>query len=156
MKYLIAMLVLGAAVMAQDTTIASKPQGKGIVLFCTNGGNLHLDGEIRITLAVPTCAAPAQKPAEPSCKEMDPDKLAIGAYIPKSGPSTNLFAFCTTEQEDRQTKRDWEFCENNFAKPVPGNQQDGEFNKLLEKWQSEMRQCVKDRVAYRQLKESGK
>jgi hypothetical protein len=109
---------------------------KQVWIGCTNGGNLHLMGEIRVAVAAPTCK-------DASCKEIDSDKLASGVHVP---PGQAVGAYCKTKAEDELSDRDAELCKNTASNPRPQSQAE------WEKWNAEYGQCLKDRAESRRKK----
>lgn len=138
------LLLLLSPMSGQETTLTIQHQGSDKVqqvenwsaIGCTNGGHLHLEGEVRIAIAAPTCT-------DPSCKEISPDKLATGAHVP---PGRALIVYCTTKAEDEQTDRDLAFCKNNVSNPRP--ESEAERNKYT----AEISQCLQDRSEFRRQK----
>jgi hypothetical protein len=139
------LLLLLSPMSGQETKITIQQQGSDKVqqvenwsaIGCTNGGHLHLAGDVRVAAVAPICT-------DSSCKETSPDKLTSGAHVP---PGQLLAVYCTTKAEDEQANRDLEFCKNNVSNPRP--ESEAERNK----WSAEISQCLKDRREFRRQKE---
>lgn len=129
----------------QETKVTIQQQGSDKVqqvenwswVGCSNGGHLHLAGEVRVAAAAPICI-------DSSCKEKSPDQLTQGAHVP---PGQMLGVYCTTKAEDEQADRDLEFCKNNVSNPHPNSQAE------WDKRNAEISQCLKDRREFRRQKE---
>jgi len=142
---LIFLLLLLSPMSGQEAKVTIQQRGSDKVqqvenwswVGCSNGGHLHLAGEVRVAAAAPTCT-------DSSCKETSPDKITTGAHVP---PGQMLGVYCTTKAEDEQADRDLEFCKNNVSNPHPNSQ--AETNK----WTAEISQCLKDRREFRRQKE---
>jgi len=121
MKWILTILVfllpLLSPMSGQETKVTIQQQGSDKVqqvenwsfIGCTNGGHLHLAGEVRVAAVAPICT-------DSSCKETSSDKLTSGAHVPAG---QMLGVYCTTKAEDEQADRDLEFCKNNVSNPHP-------------------------------------
>ena len=142
---LIFLLLLLSPMSGQETKVTIQQQGSDKVqqvenwswVGCSNGGHLHLAGDVRVAAVAPICT-------DSSCKETSPDKLTSGAHVP---PGQMLGVYCTTKAEDEQADRDSEFCKNNVSNPHPNSQPE------RNKWTAEISQCLKDRREFRRQKE---
>ena len=99
------LLLLLSPMSGQETKVTIQQQGELSWIGCTNGGHLHLTGDVRVAAVAPICT-------DSSCKETSPDKLTTGAHVP---PGQMLGVYCTTKAEDEQANRDMEFCKNNHS-----------------------------------------
>lgn len=99
------LLLLLSPMSGQETKVTIQQQGELSWIGCTNGGHLHLAGDVRVAAVAPICT-------DSSCKETSPDKLTSGAHVP---PGQLLAVYCTTKAEDEQANRDMEFCKNNHS-----------------------------------------
>jgi hypothetical protein len=108
-----------------------------IFIGCTNGGDLHLAGQVRVAVAIDTCGE-----RDSGCKA-DSEKLTTGAHV---RPGELLGVYCTTKAEDAQSARDDEFCRNAASNPRPDSQAD------MNKHNAEYLQCRKDRAESRRKK----
>jgi len=139
------LLLLPSAMSGQETKVTIQQYRSEKVqqvenlssIGCTNGGHLHLLGEVRVADAISTCT-------DSDCKEIASDKLANGAHVP---PGQKLTVSCTTKAEDDVSDRDAEFCKNNVSNPHPQSQAE------IDKWSAEYSQCLKDRSEFRRQKE---
>ena len=131
------LLLLLSPMSGQETKVTIQQQGELSWIGCTNGGHLHLAGDVRVAAVAPICI-------DSSCKEKSPDQLTQGAHVP---PGQLLAVYCTTKAEDEQANRDLEFCKNNVSNPRP--ESEAERNK----WSAEISQCLKDRKEFRRQKE---